>query len=120
MAFRPTFKTATLLLAAAALAAAAGAASAQTKRQRAAAERAPYATEPPPLTVNKRSFLDPGPVVPVGSMSNYMTSQTIFARTPDQTAHRSLYGNETLPAPLEVPGRPQPIVTWEGPRLDQY
>ncbi len=120
MAFRATFNKATLLLAATALAATAGAAAAQSKRQRAQEQRAPYAAEQPPLTVNKRSFLDPGPVVPVGSMSRYMASETIFARTPDQTAHRSLYGNETLPAPLEVPGRPQPILTWEGPRLSDY
>jgi hypothetical protein len=77
-----------------------------------------YYGERPPLTVNKRSFLDPGPVVPVGSMSNYVTANTIFNRTPDQVAHRSLYGNEALPWPLEVPGRPSPIVEFETPRLD--
>ena len=68
-----------------------------------------YVGERPPLTVNKRSFLDPGPVVPVGSMSNYVTANTTFNRTPDQLAQRSLYGNEILPWPLEVPGRPSPI-----------
>ena len=46
----------------------------------------PNSDERPPLTVNKRSFLDPGPVVPVGTMHNYVTANTIFNRTPDQTA----------------------------------
>lgn len=77
-----------------------------------------YADERPPLTVNKRSFLDPGPVVPVGSMQNYMTANTVFSRTPDQLAQKSFYGNELLPAPLEVPGRLQPIFDFETPRID--
>jgi len=76
-----------------------------------------YATqnERPPLTVNQRSFLDPGPVVPVGSMSRYVTQFTVFGRTTDQYFAKSLYGNEVLPAPLEVPGRPQPIYEFETP-----
>ncbi len=74
-----------------------------------------YQDERPPLTVNKRSFLDPGPVVPVGSMSNYVTANTIFNRTPDQTFARSKYGNEELPWPLEVPGRPGPLIEFETP-----
>jgi hypothetical protein len=69
----------------------------------------------PPLTVNKRSFLDPGPVVPVGSESNYMVQNTYFARTPDQNFARSKFGNEALPQPLEVPGRPSPIYEFETP-----
>ncbi len=78
-----------------------------------------YHDERPPLTVNKRSFLDPGPVVPVGSMSNYVTANTIFNRTPDQTFARSKYGNEELPWPLEVPGRPGPLVEFETPALPE-
>ena len=77
-----------------------------------------YYDERPPLTVNKRSFLDPGPVVPVGSMSNYVTTNTIFARTADQYFLKSQFGNEVLPAPLEVPGRPQPVVEFETPAYD--
>jgi len=69
--------------------------------------------ERPPLTVNQRSFLDPGPVVPVGSMSSYVTQFTVFGRSTDQYYAKSLYGNEVLPAPLEVPGRPQPIFEFE-------
>jgi hypothetical protein len=79
-----------------------------------------YAAAPvyarPPLTVNKRSFLDPGPVVPVGSESNYMVQSTYFATTSDQNFARSKFGNESLPRPLEVPGRPQPVFEFETPR----
>jgi hypothetical protein len=114
-------KTTFIIAAATSLAAAAAPALAQPQTK---AKRHPqpialaYNGERPPLTVNKRSFLDPGPVVPVGSMSNYVTASTIFNRTPDQVAHRSLYGNESLPWPLEVPGRPSPIVEFETPAVD--
>ena len=102
---------------AAALAAFTASANAQTQQRhrhrQQVAER--YYDERPPLTVNRRSFLDPGPVVPVGSMSNYVTQNTIFGRTADQYFLKSQFGNEVLPAPLEVPGRPQPIVEFETP-----
>jgi hypothetical protein len=84
----------------------------QTKRQRSPVVDQ-YANEAPPLTVKKRSFLDPGPVVPVGSMSNYVTVSTTFNRTEDQTFAKSFFGNEALPAPLEIPDRGQPLVTFE-------
>ena len=109
-------KKPSIALAAAALAAFAASANAQTSRHRhhvRVAER--YHDERPPLTVNRRSFLDPGPAVPVGSMSNYVTANTIFSRTPDQIFARSLFGNDRLPQPLEVSGRPQPIVEFETP-----
>jgi hypothetical protein len=77
-----------------------------------------FANERPPLTVNRRSFLDPGPEVPVGSMSNYVVANTIFNRTPDQINNRSYFGNELLPAPLEVPGRSSPLLEWYAPRFD--
>jgi hypothetical protein len=71
--------------------------------------------ERPPLTVNKRSFLDPGPVVPVYSMSNYVTAITIFGQTPDQNFLRSAFGNEVLPGPFSVPGRPSPVLQFSTP-----
>ena len=74
-----------------------------------------YGNERPPLTVNKRSFLDPGPVVPVGSMSNYVTMNTVFHQTPDQNFLRSAFGNEVLPGPLSVPGRPSPVLEFATP-----
>jgi hypothetical protein len=74
----------------------------------------------PPLTVNKRSFLDPGPVVQQGAESNYMVQNTYFATTPDQNFARSKFGNEALPRPLEVPGRPGPILEFETPGYPYY
>ncbi len=74
-----------------------------------------YSNERPPLTVNKRSFLDPGPVVPVGSMSNYVTMNTVFHQTPDQNFLRSAFGNEVLPGPFSVPGRPRPVLEFATP-----
>ena len=106
-----------IVLAAAALAAFTAAANAQTKprhhHRQQVAER--YYDERPPLTVNRRSFLDPGPAVPVGSMSNYVTANTIFNRTPDQIYARSSFGNDRLPQPLEVLGRPSPVFEFETP-----
>ncbi|MGH6852036.1 MAG: hypothetical protein ACREDJ_02330 [Methylocella sp.] len=106
-----------IVLAAAALAAFTAGANAQTKphhRHRPqVAQR--YPGERPPLTVNRRSFLDPGPVVPVGSMSNYVTANTIFNRTPDQVFDKSAFGNELLPAPLEIPARAGPLIQFETP-----
>jgi hypothetical protein len=109
-----------IVLAAAALATFTAAANAQAKpRPRHSAQVAErYYAERPPLTVTKRSFLDPGPAVPVGSMSNYVTASTIFNRTPDQIFLRSQFGNDRLPQPLEVPGRPQPVVEFETPAYD--
>ncbi len=106
----------------AALVLVAGAASAQATKKKIhhyTRYPAPYVNNEgivqPPLTVNKRSFLDPGPVVPQGSESNYMVQNTYFATTPDQNYNRSKFGNEALPQPLEVPGRPSPIYQFETP-----
>ena len=88
--------------------------SVRDRRHAPAAER--FINERPPLTVNKRSFLDPGPVVPQGSMSNYVTMNTIFHQTPDQNFARSEFGNEVLPRPLDVPGRPRPVFEFATPR----
>jgi hypothetical protein len=109
-----------IVLAVAALTGLAASANAQTKprhhHRQQVAER--YYDERPPLTVNRRSFLDPGPAVPVGSMSNYVTANTIFNRTPDQIFARSSFGNDRLPQPLEVPGRPSPVFEFESPAYD--
>ena len=50
-----------------------------------------------PLTVKKRSFLDAGNVVPVGSQSGYVTAGQYYNRTPDYYSQRNLYGNSVLP-----------------------
>jgi hypothetical protein len=49
-----------------------------------------------PLTVNKRSFLDPGPVVPVGSENAYVTANTVYVQTPDQVNDTAQFGNSTV------------------------
>lgn len=110
-------KMPSIVLAAAALAAFTVAAGAQTARHRHHAPRVAAAPndERPPLTVNRRSFLDPGPVAPVYSAPNYVAQNTIFGRTSDQYFAKSLYGNDLLPDPLRVPGRPQPVLEFETP-----
>ena len=40
-----------------------------------------------PLTVTRRSFLDPGPVVPLYTAHRYVVDQIYFNRTPDQAYH---------------------------------
>jgi hypothetical protein len=109
-------RTQTLIGLFAALAALAASASAQTARHR---HRSPvvdlYAAERPPLTVSKRSYLDPGPVAPVGAMPSYVAATTIFHKTQDELFARSEFGNEVLPHPLEVPGRPSPIFEFATP-----
>ena len=108
-----------IVLAAAALAAFTASANAQTKpRHRHRQQVAERYDERPPLTVNRRSFLDPGPAVPVGSMSNYVTANTIFNRTPDQIFDKSAFGNELLPSPLEIPARAGPLIEFETPAYD--
>jgi hypothetical protein len=93
-------------------------ASAATHHHRYQMDMMAYADSQPPLTVNKRSWLDPGPVVPVGSMEAYVTENTILSQTPDQNYDRSAFGNETLPRPFEVPGRQEPLATFWTPAYD--
>ncbi len=69
----------------------------------------------PPLEVNRRSFLDPGPVVPQGSMERYVEATTTLSQTPDQMFN-SHFGNETLPRRFEIPARDEPLVEFWTPR----
>lgn len=57
-----------------------------------------------PLTVHKRSFLDAGKVVPIGSQMAYVTANAIFNETPDRAYMRAKFGNETLPLRFSLPG----------------
>jgi hypothetical protein len=107
-----------IVLAAAAMAAFTASANAQTKPRHRQQLAVRTYDERPPLTVNRRSFLDPGPAVPVGSMSNYVTANTIFNLTPDQVFARSAFGNELLPRPLEIPARAGPLIEFETPAYD--
>ena len=48
------------------------------------------------VTVQKRSYLDPGNVVPVGSMNRYASQH--FSATPVYANSAELYGEGTLPS----------------------
>lgn len=74
-----------------------------------------YRDSRPPLTVNKRSWLDPGPVVPVGSMQSYVTETTGFNQTPDEAYFPSRFHEDVLPRPLYPTGRPVPVVDFWTP-----
>lgn len=56
-----------------------------------------------PLVVEKRSFLDPGTKVPVGSTNRYVLQQTFYNQDPIRANQRSWYGGETLPNRLDQP-----------------
>jgi hypothetical protein len=55
------------------------------------------------VVIKKRSFLDSGRVVPVGSLSGYVTIGTIYNK-PAFYNQRSQYGTETLPRTFDIPG----------------
>ena len=74
-------------------------AEAQTRRGR---------MSPPEITIQKRSFLDSGRIVPRDSMRNYVTMDTIL-REPVYNNQRGLLGLETLPRRFDPPGRPVPL-----------
>ncbi len=76
---------------------------------------AAYVDRRPPLTVNKRSWLDPGPVVPVGREESYVTQSTIFNQTPDEAYFPSRFHEDAMPRPLYVPGSMTPLVEFETP-----
>jgi hypothetical protein len=69
----------------------------------------PADNEALPLTVNKRSFLDPGPVAPVTGGPAYLTANTIYLKTPDQITTPDRFGNSELPGQPYVPGRTVPV-----------
>ena len=50
----------------------------------------------PTVVIKKRSFLDSGTVVPVGSLSNYVNVGAAYVNPPYGN-RRSAYGRETLP-----------------------
>jgi hypothetical protein len=77
-------------------------AQAQTQTQRGL--RAP----PPPVVIQRRSFLDPGKVVPRGSMHNYV-GMDAWLREPVYWNQRGLLRLENLPQRFDPPGRPQPL-----------
>lgn len=56
------------------------------------------------LTVKKRSFLDPGNVVPPGTQNRYMTESTFYLPpAPGGTYRNDLFGDWLLPGPFNLP-----------------
>lgn len=67
----------------------------------------------PPLTIQRRSFLDPGPVVPVGSRSRYVQAITTLAVPVwAEVGAGKGFGYETLPRRFDPPGRPEPLFVF--------
>jgi hypothetical protein len=64
-----------------------------------------------PIDVERRSWLDPGTKVPVGSTNRYMLQQTYFNQDPIESNQRSWYMQETLPQ--RPPNNTDMIVPYE-------
>jgi hypothetical protein len=66
-----------------------------------------------PLTVNRRSWLDPGPVAPAGTGNKYVTANTgQFIQTPIDVQSPDRFGRDALPGQPYVPGRSYPVVEF--------
>ena len=66
-----------------------------------------------PLTVNRRSWLDPGNAVSTTQNSgpSYIAANTTLNRTQDRIFAPDGFGNDVIRNnPLDVPGRSQPLV----------
>lgn len=65
-----------------------------------------------PLTVNRRSWLDPGTAVSTtGNYGpSYVAANTAFAKSQDRIFAPDRFGNAEFPGPPYVPGRSQPVV----------
>jgi len=59
-----------------------------------------------PLEVTRRSFLDSGTKVPVGSTQGYMVYQTFYHQDSVSANQRSWHMNETLPHRSDQPWAP--------------
>ncbi len=78
-----------------------GDALAKTRHHRHSSQ-APAAEAHAPLVVQRRSWLDPGTQVPVGSTERYVLEQTFYNQDPISANQRSWYMHETLPNRWEV------------------
>ncbi|MGO9133419.1 MAG: hypothetical protein ACLP8A_05125 [Methylovirgula sp.] len=92
-------------------------ASAATKHRHAHRHVAPvYVDNRPPLNVNKRSWLDPGPAVTPGTSDHYVVETSQLGQTPDQLYFPSRQHDDAMPRPFYVPGSMTPLVEFETPR----
>ncbi len=65
-----------------------------------------------PLTVNRRSWLDPGPVASQGTGTAYVAASTQFARTQDRIFSPDKFGNDVIIGQPYVPGRTVPVAEF--------
>ena len=94
-----------------ALAAGLGAAPALAQTRHPARVRRVYSA--PPLTIHRRSYLDPGVIAPVGSQNSYVWAVTQPGQDMmEQGFGRSKFGNETLPGRYFRSGRPEALVRF--------
>jgi len=65
-----------------------------------------------PLTVNRRSWLDPGNAVSTTQTygPSYVAANTIYNRTQDRIFAPDGFGNDVIKGQPYVPGRSQPVV----------
>lgn len=61
----------------------------------------------PPLTVKKRSFLDPGNVVEVGADNEYLTANTTEHQPIYNSYEPARFGESTLPGRFDLPYNPR-------------
>lgn len=61
----------------------------------------------PPLTVRKRSFLDPGNVVEVGADNEYLTANTTEHQPIYTSFAPARFGESTLPGRFDLPYNPR-------------
>ena len=107
-----------LLAASAALSLGAIDSSAKPRHHHVAPQYVDEETHELPLTVNRRSFLDPGPVAPVGTGTNYVTANTIYNRTEDRIRDPDRFGNDVIQGQPYVPGRTVPVAEFAtGPNI---
>ena len=67
-----------------------------------------------PLTVNRRSWLDPGNAVSTtqGAGPSYVADQTVFNKTQDRIFAPDRFGNAEIQGQPYVPGRTQPVIEF--------
>ena len=103
-----------LLLAGLAIAALTSGADAQKRRHVRVLQPLPVldGVETIPLTVNRRSWLDPGNAVSTtqGAGASYMAANTVFNKTQDRIFAPDKFGNAVTEGQPYVPGRSRPVV----------
>lgn len=80
--------------------------------------RVVYYDPRPPLRVNQRSWLDPGPVAPADFGPRYMQASTVLNLDRPDKFYTDFGGNSLLPRRFDPPGKPEPIVEFWTPRGD--